>query len=1201
VIKSAAGKTVRDLNITAIPVNQAPFPLPPFVPIPVYFTIQPGRAYLSKGAQIVYPNWGHLRPGQRAEFWNYDPEDQGWYVYGRGTVTKDGKQVVPDPGVRVWQFTGAMLASSPLPPGTAPTGEASSGDPVDLYSGLFTYHQQDLVLPDTIPIQVQRTYRQGDSNSYSFGIGTTNQYDLRLWSGAGAAEANLIMPDGKKIRYVRTTPGTGYGDGPYRSTSAPGPFYGSTLNYSPTGTGAYWSLQLTSGMTYVFGVGQLLEVRDGRGNKLVISRSGENISKITSTHGRWVKFTYDSSNRITELLDNGGRKVKYTYASGRLAKVEGLGGRTTEYEYDGSGRMKAVINARGNKYLQIAYDANGRVEKQTAGDGATFNFAYALSEAGKVQATTVTDPLGSQRKVTFNSEGRPTGEIVEPESEDEQATTFEVQPNTGLRLAETDSLGHTTEFEYDSNGNVTEVTRLAGTEDAQTTKFSYQPGTSWLTEVVDPLGHATKYEYGSKGELLKRTDPLGHATSLKYNAAGQVSAITNAMNETTAFGYSMGDLTSITDPLGRTTSRYVDGLGRVLAVTAPGGEHTRYAYNEPGQLTSHTSPSGAVTAIEYDADGNPIKITDPRGKETTMTYDVMDRLETENDPLGNTAEWSYDKAGNLVEEVSPRGKMATFSYDPLRRLETASFGVSGLTAESTIDYDYDDANRLTGVDDSASGEYAIDRDPLGRIDSLEGPGGTVSYAYDAAGRRESMSATALEPVTYSYDNADRLTGLSRGSESVGLEYDNADRPTAVTLPNGIEQEYGYDAASQTTSITYKDGATTLGSIEYAYDANGRQEAMWGSYARLNLPQALNASEYNADNQLVKRGSVEYGYDKDGNLISDEANDYSWNARGELTGISGETSASFGYDPFGRRIEKTIGGTSIDSLYDGANVALESEEGTPSGATLYGLRADQLFARATASGTDSYLTDRLGSTIALADAAGEVTTSYAYEPFGAATSTGAASDNTFQFTGRENDGTGLQYNRARYYSPEAGRFISQDPAGFAGSGSNLFLYGYGDPLGFVDPTGEVSLGVSIPNPLDGARGLAEGSWNNLQTSANQIGDWVSDAPGVLSVAWNASKGYISSCVSSGAFGVVIGAGVGAGAAGGGAIPGAIGGGVTGCAEGLVAHGIDDLGHHTVSDLVEYGAGVRNFQKIGQDLVREYPELPEAIRELGGVFF
>jgi RHS repeat-associated protein len=1094
VIKNAAGETVKDLNITAIPVNQAPFPLPPFVPIPVYFTIQPGRAYLSKGAQIVYPNWGDLRPGQRAEFWNYDPKDQGWYVYGRGTVSDDGTQVVPDPGVRVWQFTGAMLATSPLPPGEAPTG-SEGGDPVDLYSGLFTYHKRDLLLPDTLPIDIQRTYRPADSNSYSFGIGTTNEYDMRLWSGAGSAEANLIMPDGRRIHYVRTSPGTGYSDGEYKSTSTPGPFYASTLKYSPSGGGAYWNLELTNGMTFVFGVGRLLEVRDPHGNKLVITRSGEDITQITSPHGRWVKFSYDASHRITELTDNGGRHIKYTYTSGRLSKVEGLGGRTTEYEYDASGRMKAIINGRGNKYLQVAYDANGRVEKQTAGDGATFSFAYTLKESGKVEATTITDPLGNQRKVVFNSEGRAVSETEAPGTELARTTTFERQPETGLLLSETDPLGHKTAFEYDSSGNVKEVTKLAGTEDAAATKFAYLPGTSHPTEVTDPLGHATKFEYGTKAELLKKTDALGHETTFKYNGDGQLISITNPTGGETKLGYSNGDWTSVTDPLGRTTTRFVDTLGRVGALTAPGEQRVRFTYNEADEMTSAKMPSGAETAVEYDADGNPVSVTDPRGNKTIFAYDVMDRLVEETDPLENTAEWSYDKAGDVTEAVDRNGKVVTFSYDPLRRLTTARYGVSGLEAESTIGYEYDLDNQITHVSDSASGEYAISHNPFGRIESLEGPKGTVAYSYDAAGRREAMSVSGLETLSYSYDSANRLIGLSRGSEVVALEYDKADRPTAVTLPDGIKQEYGYDAAGENTSITYKKGATTLGAIEYAFDANGHQEAMWGSYARLNLPEALKSAEYNADNELVKREGAELGYDKDGNLLADGANEYSWNARGQLTGISGEASASFGYDPFGRRTSKTLGATTTELLYDGANVARESEKGSTTASLLSGLRPDQLFSRTTGSGTDSYLTDRLGSTIALANASAELTTTYSYEPFGASTSTGAESGNPYQFTGRENEGSGLQYNRARYYSFGEGRFISQDPAGFEGGGTDLYSYAYSDPLDFVDPQGKSGFAISIPDPGD----IAKAMYEEAKAGVNQVGDWVSDGPAAASAA------------------------------------------------------------------------------------------------------
>jgi RHS repeat-associated protein len=639
------------------------------------------------------------------------------------------------------------------------------------------------------------------------------------------------------------------------------------------------------------------------------------------------------------------------------------------------------------------------------------------------------------------------------------------------------------------------VTKLAGTEDAATTKFAYVPGTSHLSEITDPLGHATKFEYGPGGELLKKTDALGHETTLKYNGEGEPISVTNPAGGETKFGYSNGDWTSVTDPLGRTTARFVDTLGRVGSLTSPGGQRVRFTYNGADEVTSAKMPSGAETAVEYDADGNPVSVTDPRGNKTTFAYDVMDRLVKETDPLENTAEWSYDKAGDVTEAVDRNGKIATFSYDPLRRLTTARYGVSGLEAESTIGYEYDLGNLITHVSDSASGEYAISHNPLGRIESLEGPKGTVAYSYDAAGRREAMSVSGLETLSYSYDSANRLIGLSRGSEVVALEYDKADRPTAVTLPDGIKQEYGYDAAGENTSITYKKGATTLGAIEYAFDANGHQEAMWGSYARLNLPEALKSAEYNADNELVKREGAELGYDKDGNLLADGANEYGWNARGQLTGISGEASASFGYDPFGRRTSKTLGATTTELFYDGANVARESEKGSTTASLLSGLRPDQLFSRTTGSGTDSYLTDRLGSTIALANASAELTTTYSYEPFGASTSTGAESGNPYQFTGRENDGTGLQDNRARYYSFGEGRFISQDPAGFEGGGTDLYSYAYSDPLDFVDPQGKSGFAISIPDPGD----IAKAMYEEAKAGVNQVGDWVSDGPAAASAA------------------------------------------------------------------------------------------------------
>ena len=90
------------------------------------------------------------------------------------------------------------------------------------------------------------------------------------------------------------------------------------------------------------------------------------------------------------------------------------------------------------------------------------------------------------------------------------------------------------------------------------------------------------------------------------------------------------------------------------------------------------------------------------------------------------------------------------------------------------------------------------------------------------------------------------------------------------------------------------------------------------------------------------------------------------------------------------------------------------------------------------GARTFLTDALGSTIALTDASQAFQTGYTYEPFGNTTAFGTSSSNSYQYSGRENDGTGLYYHRARYYSPSSQQFVSEDAIGFFG-GMNSYAY------------------------------------------------------------------------------------------------------------------------------------------------------------------
>ena len=64
--------------------------------------------------------------------------------------------------------------------------------------------------------------------------------------------------------------------------------------------------------------------------------------------------------------------------------------------------------------------------------------------------------------------------------------------------------------------------------------------------------------------------------------------------------------------------------------------------------------------------------------------------------------------------------------------------------------------------------------------------------------------------------------------------------------------------------------------------------------------------------------------------------------------------------------------------------------------------------------------------------------YAYSPYGESQSLGPDDGNPLQYTGRENDDTGLYYYRARYYDPVLKRFVSEDPIGLMGGAEHLHL-------------------------------------------------------------------------------------------------------------------------------------------------------------------
>jgi len=411
----------------------------------------------------------------------------------------------------------------------------------------------------------------------------------------------------------------------------------------------------------------------------------------------------------------------------------------------------------------------------------------------------------------------------------------------------------------------------------------------------------------------------------------------------------------------------------------------------------------------------------------------MGNLASRTDPLQRVEIFGYDQIGNPVERIDRRGQRATRRYDPLNRLLETAFDDG-----STIAYTYDGAGRLATVADSLSGTITRTYDDLDRLTSEVTPQGTVNYSYDAAGRRSTMTASNQPTITYTYDAADRLTSLVQAGSTVTITYDDADRRSTLTLPNGIVTSYGYDQADQLTSLGYTLGETSLGTLTYSYDAAGRRAEVGGTLARTSLPQGLASASYDVVNRLTQWGNAPLSSDANGNLSSDGLRSFTFDARDQLSAVSGTAPTGFAYDSLGRRIAVTVSGVSSNVLHDGVN-AIAWQTGTTLATRLTGLEVDEWFAWSDSSGTVYPLRDALGSTVALAAEDGSVRTAFSYEPFGKSVVTGLQPASApHGFTGREDDGSGLLYYRARYYDPTSGRFISEDPAEFDDD-LNLFAY------------------------------------------------------------------------------------------------------------------------------------------------------------------
>jgi RHS repeat-associated protein len=215
---------------------------------------------------------------------------------------------------------------------------------------------------------------------------------------------------------------------------------------------------------------------------------------------------------------------------------------------------------------------------------------------------------------------------------------------------------------------------------------------------------------------------------------------------------------------------------------------------------------------------------------------------------------------------------------------------------------------------------------------------------------------------------------------------------------------------------------------------------------------------NSGNRLTTFGPYTLQYDNDGNLTSKTGNGltetFFWNALGQLDSVTKNGSTTrYGYDGFGRRVRKTTPTGTLRYLYDGDNLFMELDgSGNVVREYTFYPGVDEPHSMRTGGQTYYYITERPGHVSGLVNSAGQVVNKYTYTPWGKAETVQETVANPLRYTAREYDAeSGLYFYRARYYDPELGRFISEDPIRLNG-GINPYAYVDNDPLQLRDPYG-----------------------------------------------------------------------------------------------------------------------------------------------------
>ena len=692
-----------------------------------------------------------------------------------------------------------------------------------------------------------------------------------------------------------------------------------------------------------------------------------------------------------------------------------------------------------------------------------------------VPQTSIVDPTGLNlvTTVTYDATGNLTN-VDGPRTDVTDVTQYGYDNERRFNQV-TDAASKVTRLFYDADGNLQRTARQA-------------PGGQW---------QALCKEYSFSGKVRQTRGPA--LVTDDQTCPGTTTDI--AISD-----YDYDDQ----DRLLRVTERQPAGQG--------GNRVTETSYFPDDQVRQVKRAVGSGVAQDYatytyTASGLPSTLKDAKGQLTTYTYDGHDRLQTLRYPkrtgidaptgLGTSAPcnilsyaagddcevYDYDANGNLVSKRTRAGQTIAYAYDDLNRVKQKSRP----DAANNVAYQYDLLGRVTLVyqDSSAVQRHpiAFTYDKAGRVTHLVEDGWTSDYDYDEAGNRKlfrypyqgSLGSPTNDGfyVTYDYDLLNRMTKVrERGAASgIGVlasySYDELSRPMAVVLGNGTSRSITYKPDSSVSTLALDlDSTGTANDNLYTLTYNQipqinlvqttKPNFEWTGYSDIDR-----AYQANGLNQYSQSGSATFSYDGNGNLgssLSPEANwGFVYSAENELiTASRSGVSLAYRYDGLGRLDRRQLNSNAASNYrYDGQAMIAEHADGASPQSKRYvhGKGMDEPLVQYARQDDGSYVrtwfaADFKGSIVATTYDAGTTLAVYSYGDFGEPnTSSGPA----FRYTGQWFDPDSmLYYYKARWYSPNLGRFLSADPIGTADD-INLYTYVRNDPLNLWDPSGTSSYG------------------------------------------------------------------------------------------------------------------------------------------------